>query len=215
MRAPSSRTSKIVGFTAGPLAVLAAGAMVWQGSTAAFTANTSTANNWATGQITLTDNDVDGATFAVSGLAPGDTGAKCITVTATSTVNVTGNLYASVTGLTGGHDASSVDFSDRLMLKMEAGSFSTPGATAANTDCSDFLKTGDIFSRNALSTLASTTATTPAGAGSAPGKQTTVVVYKVSYDFDTLGLTREQENALMGQSTGATLVWELKAGSSA
>ena len=38
MRAPSSRTRRIVSLSAAPVAVLLAGAMVWQGSSAAFTA---------------------------------------------------------------------------------------------------------------------------------------------------------------------------------
>lgn len=212
MRAPSSRTRKIAGFAAGPLAIVAAGAMVWQGSSAAFTANTnSESNNWSTGVIGLSDNDSQGATFAVTGLVPGASGSRCITVTATSSLNTDVPIRASVTALQNGSD-STVDFSDRLMLKLEAGTFTTPGATAGKTDCSDFSKQRDVMPRNALSTLASTAVSAPADAGTAVRGSSTVIVYKVSYDFDTTTLNQTQQNALMGQSTGATLVWEMKAG---
>ena len=47
MRAPSSRTRRILSVGAAPVAVLLAGLMVWQGSQAAFTAETYNAgNNW-------------------------------------------------------------------------------------------------------------------------------------------------------------------------
>lgn len=210
MRAPSSRTRKIAGFAAGPLAIVAAGAMVWQGSSAAFTANTENAgNNWATGQIALTDNDAGAATFTAANLAPGATGARCITVTATSSVNVEGTLYASVSDLVDGSTAAD-DFSDVLLLTMRAASSSA----AIPADCTGFPETGvtDVFS-GPLSTLAATkTAAAPAPAGKAAANATTAVVYKVSYEFNTAGLTQIQQNALMGKRTGAKLVWEMKAG---
>ncbi|WP_411374091.1 TasA family protein [Arthrobacter sp. MPF02] len=210
MRAPSSRTRKIAGFAAGPLAVVAAGAMVWQGSSAAFTANTTSANNWTTGQIKLTDNDVQEATFNVAGLAPGDTGSRCITVTADSSVNVQGTIYASVKNLVNGTD-STKDFSDQLKLAMVTGGPSS-GTGSVAADCSNFVaaNNGVVFPSTALSALAATT-TAPVSAGSAP-KGITSVVYKVSYEFNTTGLTQEDQNALMGSTTGATLAWELKAG---
>lgn len=45
MRAPSSRTRRIAALTTGPVAVLLAGALVWQGSNAAFSSSTRNAGN--------------------------------------------------------------------------------------------------------------------------------------------------------------------------
>src|SRR5450631_3838249 len=57
MRAPSTRTRKILLGSSGPVAVLFAGLMVWQGSEAAFTAETYNAgNNWQAGSVTLSND---------------------------------------------------------------------------------------------------------------------------------------------------------------
>ena len=57
MNTPSSRARKIAYYSAGPLALLVAGGMVWQGSQAAFTASTRNAgNSWSTGNVMLTDD---------------------------------------------------------------------------------------------------------------------------------------------------------------
>lgn len=217
MRAPSSRTRKIAGFAAGPLAIVAAGAMVWQGSSAAFTASTEDAgNNWATGQIALTDNDSSAATFTASKLVPGATGTKCITVTATSNVNVVGTIHASVAELAGGTPAPD-DFSDTLFLTMK---YATPATgSPVSTDCANFPASGvtDVFT-GPLSVLAATkTAATAAPAGTAAaataqGPTVTEIVYMISYKFDATGLDQTQQNALMNKTTGAKLVWEMKAG---
>ena len=71
MKTPSSRTRAIAAFTAGPIAILIAGGMVWQGSQAAFTASTRNAgNSWSTGNVTLTDDDLGAAAFTVENIVP-------------------------------------------------------------------------------------------------------------------------------------------------
>ena len=70
-----------------PAAFLLSGALVWEASYAAFTDTTSNDNNsWTAGSVTITDNDGGSALFTASGLVPGTTGARCITVTYSGTV---------------------------------------------------------------------------------------------------------------------------------
>ena len=45
MKSPSARTTKIVSLAAAPVAIVLAGAMVWQASNAAFTATTRNSGN--------------------------------------------------------------------------------------------------------------------------------------------------------------------------
>lgn len=94
MRSPSTRTRKLLVVAAGPLAVIAAGAMVLQGSYAAFEAETRNAgNSWSTGAVNLTDDDSGTARFQVTNLIPGQTDTKCIKVTSTATVPGVVKLY--------------------------------------------------------------------------------------------------------------------------
>ncbi len=109
MRSPSTRTRRLAAFMAGPLAVVAAGAMVLQSSYAAFEAETrNSGNSWSTGQVTLSDDDSGAARFAVTNMVPGDTANRCITVTSTANVPGVVKLYfinptstPSATGLEG------------------------------------------------------------------------------------------------------------------
>ena len=75
--------------TIAPVAgLLAAGLLVWQGSTAAFNATTNnTGDSWATGKLKLQNNgggtamaDTTANLFAETGIKPGVSGVKCITV---------------------------------------------------------------------------------------------------------------------------------------
>ncbi len=73
------------------VAIVGTGALIWTSSNAAFTATTSNGtNSWASGQVSLTDDDSNTAMFTATGLKPGSTGSNCITVT------YTGNLAASI-----------------------------------------------------------------------------------------------------------------------
>ena len=83
------------------LGLLAAGLLVWQGSTAAFSATApNTSDAWTTGSLALTNNGGTGtfagsttALFTQSGLKIGDTGTKCITVESTGTLAGSLRLY--------------------------------------------------------------------------------------------------------------------------
>ena len=201
MHAPSPRARKIAGLSAAPIDVLVAGVMVWQGSTAAFTATTRNAgNSWATGQVALTDDDAGRAGFTVENLVPGSTGEKCIVVTSNSTV--AGEVRAYTQNLSG----SAAGLQDHIDLRVERGT----GGSFDN--CDDFSPVPGALPAQSLSTLAQVNNDYATGgarwqtAGTA-GESTT---YRGTWTFDTTGLTPQQIDALQGANVSVDLVWELQ-----
>lgn len=203
MRNPSARTTKIVGFAAAPVAILLAGAMVWQASNAAFTATTrNSGNSWATGQVALTDDDKGTAAFTVDKLVPGQSGTKCIVVTSNSTVP--GEVRSYVQNLA----TSAVGLEEHITLNVERGT----GGTF--NDCTGFTPIGSApepYSLKELSTANHDYAT--GGTATAwetegtPGEKT---VYRGTWTFDAAGLSQSQLDALQGAQTSIDLVWELQ-----
>jgi hypothetical protein len=204
MKTPSARTRKIVMFAAAPLAVLIAGGMVWQGSQAAFTASTRNAgSSWATGNVTLTDDDLGAAAFTVENIVPGQTGQKCIVVTSQS--NVPGEVRAYTQNL-----ITSKGLENRIYFDLEQG---TGGSF---NDCTGFTPTANQVPELPLSTLASVNRDFATGgapwrtAGTAGEKQS----YRGTWRFDTTGLSQDDINALQGARVGIDLVWELQSNNS-
>ena len=197
MHAPSIRTRRIVSRSGGPVAVLLAGLLVWQGSNAAFTAETHNAgNNWETGSVLLTDDDGGAAMFAASNLTPGNTGVKCIEVTATS--NVAGVIRTYVQSLTAG------GLQNNIMITIERGAPGTfadcTGFTAAATETVQPLST----MRTAHGTWG--TAVLPWVKGTGAESKT----YKFTWVFDVGALSEPEINALQGTAVGANFEWELQ-----
>lgn len=94
----------------------------------AYSSTTSNTNNqFQTGSVTLTDNDSGTAMFNMSGARPGDTVAKCITVSYSGTLTSNVKLYGAATA-GNGLDAY-------LDLKVTRGTFS--GATPSGMACTD------------------------------------------------------------------------------
>jgi hypothetical protein len=115
--------SALIVFLVGVIAAVA-GLATWS----AFSSTTSNANNqFATGSVTLTDNDSGTAMFNMSNARPDDTVSKCITVSYTGTLTSNVRLYGAATA-GNGLDAY-------LDLKVTRGTFS--GATPANMACTD------------------------------------------------------------------------------
>jgi hypothetical protein len=200
MRAPSHRIRRIVPLAVAPLAILLAGAFVWQGSTAAFTAQTrSIGNSWETGAVSLTDDDAGSARFQVTGLTPMATGTKCIKVTSTSSVPGVVKLFIEGLGSQGLQDYLHV-----VITKGDGGNFGS---------CTGFVADSVATEYDALSLMATeytnfatgTEAWSTAGVTSGESK-----TYQFTWTFDTSTLTQTQINALQGQSTSATFVWELQ-----
>jgi hypothetical protein len=202
MRAPSTRARKIAGLSAAPAAVLLAGAMVWQGSTAAFTATTRNAGNaWESGQVALTDDDAGSAMFTVENLVPEDRGENCIEVTSDATVP--GEVRAYVENLS----ASGAGLENRITIGLERGSGGSFG------DCTGFTpEAGSVLTAGPLSQIASTYADYETGgaAWETEGEAGEAVTYRATWEFDTAGMTQPQIDALQGSRTSADIVWELR-----
>ncbi|MFK0040582.1 hypothetical protein ACIQTW_12140 [Paenarthrobacter sp. NPDC090517] len=200
MKKPSDRIRKIAMFTAGPLAVLVAGAMVWQGSQAAFTATTrNSGNSWSTGNVVLTDDDLGAAAFTVENIVPGQTGQKCIVVTSQS--NVPGEVRAYTQNL-----IAARGMEDRIFFDLEQG---TGGSF---NDCTGFTPTANQVPELPLSTLASVnrdfaTGGAPWTTAGTPGETQS---YRGTWRFDTTGMSQDAINALQGARVGIDLVWELQ-----
>lgn len=203
MRKPSSRTRRLIALSAGPIAVLVAGLLVWQASNGAFSSSTrNPGNSWSTGNVTLTDDDTGRAGFTVANMVPGQSGEKCIKVTATS--NSPGVVKAYVENL----DDSAKGLEDHIKLDV------TKGTGGDFDSCTGFVADpNDLFGPQPLSTLATVnhdfaTGGAPwATTGNASGESK---VYKGTWTFDTTGLTQNQIDALQGATTSIDLVWELQ-----
>ena len=200
MKTPSARIRKIALFGAGPLAVLVAGGMVWQGSQAAFTASTRNAgSSWSTGNVTLTDDDLGAAAFTVANIVPGQTGQKCIVVTSNS--NVPGEVRAYTQNL-----ITSKGLENRIYFDLEQG---TGGSF---NDCTGFTPTVNTVPELPISNLASVnrdfaTGGAPWQTDGTPGETQS---YRGTWRFDTTGLSQDDINALQGARVGIDLVWELQ-----
>src|ERR1700733_3804817 len=106
--------------TIAPVAgLLAAGLLVWQGSTAAFNATTNnTGDSWSTGKLKLQNNGGGTAMaattanlFAETGIKPGVSGVKCITVESTGSLAGTLKMYrGAITGTNGTNLATALNF---------------------------------------------------------------------------------------------------------
>ncbi|WP_315096676.1 hypothetical protein [uncultured Cellulomonas sp.] len=201
MAAPSRSFRRITALAAAPVAIIAAGALVWQSSTAAFTATTRNAgNSWSTGQVLLTDDDQGRAGFTVTGLIPGQTGQKCLVVTSGSTVP--GQVRSYVQNL----NSSGQGLADRIMFAVEQG---TGGSF---DDCTGFTPAPGALPAQSLTTLSQVNRDYATGGGvwSTTGTVGESRTYRGTWTFDTTGLTQAQIDALQGAQVSVDLVWELQ-----
>lgn len=183
----------------GPVAILAAGLFVWQGSNAAFTANTrSTGNNWETGSVVLSDDDLGAAAFRISGVVPGQTGTKCLTVTSNSNVPGQVRVFLDTLGAQGLENNITISFSIG-----NGGNFA---------DCTGFVADTTLPPLSLAVIDAGihdyATGALPWNTLGTPGETKT---YKAVWTFDVTGLTQAQVDALQGKSASADVVWELQA----
>ncbi len=201
MRAPSPRTRRIVTLSAAPVAVLLAGAMVWQGSSAAFTAETrNIGNSWETGSMSISDDDGGHAMFSVVDVVPSQTGEKCIAVTATTTVPSTIKLY---TG-----DLAADGLEDYVKITIEQGTggggfTNCAGFTSADPAAVEASQTVNTLGSN-HNTWASAILPWTMTAG------TVTKTYKFNWVFDTGILTQTEIDALQSSAAAITFEWELQ-----
>lgn len=198
----TTRARRIITAGTAPLAILVAGLLVWQGSTAAFTSQTrNIGNSWETGSVLLTDDDLGAAAFQISNVVPGQSGEKCITVTSTSSVAGEVRMYMARLGADG--------LENTVKLSLELG---TGGSFAGG--CASFVPAiPDVTDPIPVSTLAALYADYATGGlpwtttGDEAGESRT---YRVTWVFDTTGLTQTEVDGLQGKSVSADVVWELQ-----
>lgn len=209
---PMSRSSRRrrAARTAAPIVgMLAAGLLVWQGSTAAFTAQTTnTGDAWATGNLDLTNDGGSGGSYAASTTAlfaetlikPGVSGAKCINVRSTGNLPGALRLYR---GALSGTNAAAL--ADNLVVTVDAVPV-TPIAPTVPADCTGY--TGGTAGAVYSGTLAAFP-TSFAGAtdsGSLTGSATEYVTYRIGW---TMPAT-VTDNSLQSSSVQADLRWEVQ-----
>ena len=117
-------------YAVAPVALVASSAMVWHASSSAFRDETSNGtNSWAAGTVEISDDDAGTAMFELDGLSAGATGAMCIAVAYTGTLDAQVRLYATGSGA----------LAPYLDLTVEQG---TGGGTG---DCASFTPAGTVF----------------------------------------------------------------------
>lgn len=177
--------------------LIGSGGLVWQASSAAFTATTdNSGNSWTSGSVVLSDNDSGSALFAETNLVGGSTEAQCIEVEYDGNVASSVKLYATTPT---GALAPYLDFDVELGSGV---SCSVPGTWTkifgdANTvpDVDPSEDTLDNF------TISHTSWATGVGTWT-PSAANTVRPYRFTY---TLG----NDAGAQGKSaTGVNFIWE-------
>ncbi|MCW2502253.1 MAG: hypothetical protein JWO79_537 [Actinomycetia bacterium] len=193
------RTVTVLSIAAG-LAVSCA--LVWSTTSAAFSGySTNPGNTFATGTISLGDDDSNGALFSVSGLAPGDTGSRCVRVTYTGDARSDVRFYTTAATYSG----SLGPYLDLVVSEGSAGTY-------ANSTCSDWTTGTQIYS-GTLSGFASAKTDYSSGVYNSADRWSPVAngQYRV-YKFDyTLQLSAP--NSTQSTSAGIGFTWEARSNS--
>lgn len=185
--------------------LLAAGLLVWQGSTAAFTATTNnTADSWTTGKLKLQNNgggssfaDTTASLFSDTAIKPGSTGTKCITVESTGTLPGTLKMYRA-TSITG---TNSANLAAALTFSVDAAAVSSSTNIAANCTGWTGGTTGAAYN-GTLSGFA--TSYTGAAVSTALSGGTERVAYRIVWSLPS----SVTDNTLQSSSATAELDWE-------
>lgn len=172
--------------------ILAASALVWRTSTSAFAGSTDNpGNSWSLGAVSLTDDDAGTSMFNASGLVPGLSGSRCITVTYGGSVAANVRLFLPTT--------TGPTVQPYLAMVVEEGSgggfASCAGFTAGATlyaGTLDGLAGGHGSYADGLGTWA------PTGAGQSR-------TFRITYTLDP-----STPDALQGASATATFQWEAR-----
>jgi hypothetical protein len=200
MNRPTDRRRRVVRAAAIPAALLASAMVVWQGSYAAFSATTDNpGNSWATGNVSLTDDDAGSALFTATLLKPTSTGQKCIVVTSNSTVFGPVKLYAG--GLSA--NALSSNATEGLNLKVE---LANPGGTFVNNalNCGALATPTSLYTGTIAGLSASSNYATGLGAWT-PAASGETRVYRFTYTLPAAATT-----TVAGQTATAGFTWEIQ-----
>ena len=213
-RTTRRRTIRAVAPVAG---LLAAGLLVWQGSYAAFSAQTtSQADAWATGSLVLANNGGVGSTysgntsalFSLGSLKSSDSGARCITVDSSGSLAGTLKLFSgAITDVNTANPTSNL--SSKLNLVITAAALtnddSVDASCVAGTGTVAFPAAATAVYGGNLSGLGTSYAAS-AGAGmsvSAGADHRTA--YKIAWSLDP-----SIDNSYQSASTKADLTWEIQ-----
>jgi hypothetical protein len=205
----SSPSRRSLARSAAPVVgLLVAGLLVWQGSTAAFTATTtSPGNSWTAGTVALDNNSNAGvfavtgaATFNVNNVKPGDTLTRCVTVRSNGSVAGGGRFYA--TAVTGA-------LAPRIFLTVDSAPATvTAGVSSVPANCAGIGTTTAVLPSTALGSLPTSYATA-ANSWTLTGTAGEARVYRITYDFVSTG-SNVTDNTFQGTSAGATFNWEVQ-----
>lgn len=200
MNTPSRPAATVLAALATPIALVAAGAMIYQASNAAFTGQTrNSGNEWSTGSVSLTDDDNGQARFQVTNMLPGATDTQCITVTANASVPsiVKGYSVNPVTSVQG--------LENRIKVTVESGD---GGSFAA---CDGFqADQAPLVSEATLSALAAVDTFEKGIGGWEVPAGVSSKTYRFTWAFDTTGMTQLQIDQLQGARTGIDMQWEMQ-----
>ncbi|MEV6597222.1 hypothetical protein AB0M36_10210 [Actinoplanes sp. NPDC051346] len=167
--------------------VISSGVM-WQASSAAFTANTgNAANSWNAGTVTLSDDDNDTVMFSPTNLRPGSTGDKCINVSYTGSLSATVKMYGT---------AVSGDLAPYVDLVIEEG---TGGGFGS---CTGFSATGTAYT-GTLSNFGSAKNNFNNGVGTFAPASASNKTYHITYTVNA-----STPDSAQGKSAAATFKWE-------
>lgn len=200
MRTRRIPLGRVAALAATPVAILAASALIWQSSQAAFTGVTrNSGNEWATGAVNLTDDDTGRARFVVNDMLPGQTDTQCIKVTAVA------STASTVKGYIVNPVPSGKGLEQRIKITMEA------GTGGGYNSCNGFTGTGVVIPGATLAALAEKdTYEEAVGGWDIPADTTASRTYKISWTFDTTGMTQAAIDQLQGSRTGIDIQWELR-----
>ena len=173
-------------------------------TTAAFSANTSNANNTiATGTVAVGDNDGGSSpVVTLSNARPGDTSTGCMKVTDTGSLSSSVRLYATVTG---------TGLGQYLDLKITRGSSTDPFGSCTNfaADATDYLGQGaGVIYNGTLAAFPSTYAAglvDPISGTPESWTQNEAHTYKIQVTLQASAPTAAQ-----GLTANPTFVWEAR-----
>lgn len=194
-RRPSRKLAAVASAIAIPLALAASGLAVAQSSYSAYSANTaSPISNWATGTVTLADDDANGAAFQVANARPGSSGSRCLVVTSDATLPSRVRVY----GANGSGSTSLAAYLDLTITQGTGGSFgSCVGFTPLSSGAEVFHGSLYFFGLSHNGFANGVGGWDPTGA--APESRTFKLGYVVSPDVP---------NDTMGGTAGGDLVFE-------
>jgi hypothetical protein len=189
-----TRLRLVVGLGIAVLAgLLGSGVLVWRGTSALFTATTtSPGNSWTAGTVALADDDSGTALFTAAGLVPGAQDENCLTVDYTGDVATAVKLYA--TSFTDGGSLAQY-----LHLVIQEGSGGGYG------DCTGFVPSAGIWT-GTLDAFAAGATDYASGVGGWAPSGAASTVYRVAWTLDAATPT-----SMQGASTGLTFRWESRA----